>query len=127
MPPDQVLLQKERLQAISEIKKSAAVKTLYKDLHKELGRPSVILSHIDKLRDRLVDPEDASVEASESGRDELIAHAELSSVRTMADESGKIDFPRMIQWACKLLVAEPMKMQRLANVIHISSSTSIRT
>ena len=107
VPPDQVLLQKERLQAISEIKKSAVVKALYKDLHKELGRPSVILSHIDKLRDRLVDPEDASIEASESGRDELIAHAEVySQFEQWLTESGKIDFQRMIQWACKLLVAD---------------------
>ena len=51
-----------------------------------------------------MDPEDASVDASERADDEQIAHAEVYAIYDKwLSETANIDFPRMIQWACKLL------------------------
>ena len=66
-PPSQVLMEKDRLKTIFDIKKSVNASEIYKDLDKESSRPSNILKYIDEVREQLLDPEDASVEASEGG------------------------------------------------------------
>ena len=103
-PPLKVLEEKDRLHAIFEIKKTVGADTLYKDFDSESARPSVILKFIDEVRERLLDPEDASIEASENGELLNVVHSEIyAQYEAWLNRSDKIDFPRMIQWACKLL------------------------
>ncbi len=103
-PPLKVLEEKDRLHAIFEIKKTVGADALYKDFDSEAARPSVILKFIDEVRERLLDPEDASIEASENGELLNVVHSEIyAQYEAWLNRSDKIDFPRMIQWACKLL------------------------
>ena len=102
--PNKVLVGFERIKVINEIKKAKGIAELYKNLDQEVGRPSNVLKYIDDVRENLMDPEDASVEASERGDKEQIAHAEVYGLYDKwLSETGNIDFARMIQWACKLL------------------------
>lgn len=106
-PPFQILTERERLQAIFEIKKSVGADTLYKDFDSESSRPSTILKFIDEVREQLLDPEDASIEASENGELLNLVHSEIyAQYESWLNRSDKIDFPRMIQWACKLLAQD---------------------
>ena len=103
-PPLKVLEEKDRLHAIFEIKKTVGAEALYKDFDSEASRPSSILKFIDEVRERLLDPEDASIEASENGELLNVVHSEIyAQYEAWLNRSDKIDFPRMIQWACKLL------------------------
>jgi DNA helicase II / ATP-dependent DNA helicase PcrA len=102
--PKKVLVGFERIKVINEIKKTREIAKLYENLDQEVGRPSNVLKYIDDVRENLMDPEDASVEASERGDKEQIAHAEVYALYDKwLSETGNIDFARMIQWACKLL------------------------
>lgn len=103
-PPFTVLTEKERLHAIFEIKKLISADKLYKNFDSEASRPSVILKFIDEVRERLLDPEDSSIEASENGELLNVVHSEIyAQYDGWLNSSNKIDFPRMIQWTCKLL------------------------
>ena len=102
--PKKVLVGFDRNREIARIKKIKEIAELYEKLDQEAGRPSTILDYIDDVRDNLMDPEDASVDASERADDEQIAHAEVYAIYDKwLSETANIDFPRMIQWACKLL------------------------
>lgn len=77
---------------------------MYKDFDNEASRPSVILKYIDDMREELLDPEDASIAASEDGETLKILHAEVyKHYEEWISESGNLDFPRMLQMGCKLL------------------------
>ena len=102
--PEKVLSDKERLNKVFEIKKSLNGGSLYKDFDNEASRPSAILKYIDAVREELLDPEDASIEASENGETLNILHAEVyKHYEKWISESGNLDFPRMLQMGCKLL------------------------
>ena len=102
--PKKVLVGFDRNREIARIKKIKEIAELYEKLDQEAGRPSTILDYIDDVRENLMDPEDASVDASERADDEQIAHAEVYAIYDKwLSETANIDFPRMIQWACKLL------------------------
>ena len=83
-PPLKVLEEKDRLHAIFEIKKTVGADTLYKDFDSEASRPSVILKFIDEARERLLDPEDASIEASENGELLNVVHSEIYAQYSVA-------------------------------------------
>ena len=102
--PEKVLSEKERLNKIYEIKKDLNGVSLYKDFDSEASRPSAILRYIDSVREKLLDPEDASIDASENGERLNILHAEVyRHYEQWLSESGNLDFPRMLQMGCKLL------------------------
>ena len=62
------------------------------------------LQFIDDSREALLDPEDASVKASERGDSAGVAHSDLYRLyEDYLNTENKIDFPRMVQWACKAL------------------------
>ena len=115
-PPFQVLAEKDRLQAIFEIKKSVGADRLYKEFDAESSRPSVILKFIDEVREQLLDPEDASIEASENGELLNVVHSEIyAQYDNWLNRSDKIDFPRMIQWACKLLSEDSLNGSKIGS------------
>ena len=77
---------------------------IYKEVDKDDINARSALSFIDDSRESLLDPEDASVKASEKGNVAGIAHAELYSYYdNYLNTENKIDFPRMVQLACKAL------------------------
>ena len=78
--PKKVLVGFDRNREIARIKKIKEIAELYEKLDQEAGRPSKILEYIDDVRENLMDPEDASVDASERGNEEQIAHAEVYAV-----------------------------------------------
>ncbi len=102
--PEKILNEKERLNKVFEIKKTLSGGSLYKDFDSEASRPSAILKYIDTVREKLLDPEDASIEASENGEKLNILHAEIyKHYEEWLSESDNLDFPRMLQMGCKLL------------------------
>ena len=90
---------KDRLHAIFEIKKQLVLRRSTKILtvrHPDHLDPQFI----DEVRERLLDPEDASIEASENGELLNVVHSEVyAQYEAWLNRSDKIDFPRMIQWA----------------------------
>ncbi len=77
---------------------------VYEEVDKEDINTDSGLQFIDDSREALLDPEDASVKASERGDVAGVAHADLYRLYDdYLNTEGKIDFPRMVQWACKAL------------------------
>ena len=103
--PEKVLNEFERKAIIKEITDS------YPNLCKELKFgdkiPSAVLASIDAFRERLLTPEEASIEAGEMGDLIQIAHAELyTHYDTHLSQHAKIDYARMIQFAVKAFTAD---------------------
>ena len=66
-----------------------------------------MLTSIDAFRERLLTPEEASIEAGEMGDLIQIAHAELyTHYDTRLSEHAKIDYARMIQFAVKAFTVD---------------------
>ncbi|MDA9771654.1 ATP-dependent helicase [Emcibacteraceae bacterium] len=77
---------------------------VYDEVDKDEINARSALNFIDDSRETLLDPEDASVKASEKGDVAGIAHAELYSLyNNYLNTENKIDFPRMVELACKAL------------------------
>jgi DNA helicase II / ATP-dependent DNA helicase PcrA len=77
---------------------------VYDEVDEDDEKPDLALQFIDDSREALLDPEDASVRASEKGDVAGIAHADLYRLYDeYLNSENKIDFPRMVQWACKAL------------------------
>ncbi len=94
----------ERIAAIKTIQKDVIDKDTYKDVFKSDATAEKALEFIDAVREKLIDPEDAAILASEIGNDADAAHAEVyAHYERYLDHENKIDFPRMVQWACKAL------------------------
>ena len=98
--PQDVLSEKERKDIISNIKDENP--KVLNELKYSDQTPSIILQYIDQIREQLIDPEDAAIEASEKGDPVLIAHADMyKSYDDYLTENSQIDYTRMIQYACK--------------------------
>jgi DNA helicase-2/ATP-dependent DNA helicase PcrA len=77
---------------------------IYADVDEKEATADAALQFIDDSRENLLDPEDASIKASEKGDIAGIAHSDLYRLyEDYLNTEGKIDFPRMVQWACKAL------------------------
>ena len=65
------------------------------------------MDSIDDFRERLLTPEEASIEAGEMGDHVQIAHAELYDLYDQhLTDNALIDYPRMIQFAVKAFEAD---------------------
>ena len=99
-PPNDVLNEPARRKIIADIQ--AENEGICKNLTFEQQRPSVMLKSIDEFRERLLLPEDASLEAYESGDAELAVHAEIyDHYDQYLTRHNKIDYARMIQFAVR--------------------------
>jgi DNA helicase-2/ATP-dependent DNA helicase PcrA len=97
----------ERITAVRTLQKDAIDEGVYKDVSKTDTSPEKALAFIDSVREKLIDPEDAAILASEIGNDADAAHADVyARYEKYLDQENKIDFPRMVQWACKSLAKD---------------------
>ena len=79
---------------------------------KEEKSPLAALQYIDNVRKKLLDPEDAGVEAAQNGQKANMVHATLYGLyEKYLTENKLIDFERMIQWSCKVLEADASSNQ----------------
>ena len=98
--PESILTEFQRRKIIYELKSSQP--KICAKLKFDDQTPSAILESIDGFRERLMDPEEASINAGESSDDVLIAHAELYTLYDQQLTDQKlIDYARMIQFAVK--------------------------
>jgi DNA helicase-2/ATP-dependent DNA helicase PcrA len=94
----------ERKKVVEGFLKKLVDAGVYEKVDKDDTNAGAALQFIDDSREALLDPEDASVRASEKGDVAGIAHADLYRLYDdYLNEENKIDFPRMVQWACKAL------------------------
>ena len=64
--------------------------------------PSKVLKYIDDIREKLIDPEDAAIEASEKGNEIHIAYADFYKLyEEYLTKNGLVDFARMIHFGYK--------------------------
>ena len=111
---------------LNEFERRAIVKSITdsnpefcKELKFEDRIPSAILNSLDEFRDRLLTPEEASIEAGELNDSVQIAHAEFySHYDAHLTKNAQIDYPRMIQFAVRAFALD-------AEVTKITSSNSI--
>ena len=97
----------ERVSAVRTIQKELIRAGVYNEVPKQDRTAEKALAFIDAVREKLIDPEDAAVFASEIGNDADAAHAEVYAYyERYLDQENKIDFPRMVQWACKALAED---------------------
>ena len=72
--------------------------------------PNKVLEYLDHVRDQLIDPEDAAIEASEKGDPVTTAYAEIYKLyEDYLSQNGLVDYPRMIQYAYKAFAADAEK------------------
>jgi len=94
----------ERLKIVGSILQDAIDNGAFENVDREDKAPQRALEYIDTWRENLLDPEDASIRSAEQGDDAGVA---ISEVYRLYDEylndQKKIDFPRMVQLACKAL------------------------
>ena len=103
--PEDVQTGIKRFIIIEEISKKHP--QILEKLKFEEKKPSVILDSIDDFRERLLTPDEASIEASEMGDPVQIAHAELYELYDQhLTYNALIDYPRMIQFAVKAFAAD---------------------
>lgn len=94
----------ERKKVVGSFLKKLVEEGVYRDVDQDDQNADSALQFIDDSRESLLDPEDASVKAAEKGDDAGIAHADLYRLyEDYLNTENKIDFPRMVQWACKAL------------------------
>lgn len=98
--PKDVLSEKQRQDIIDDIKEDNKIKLDGLKFSEQL--PSNILKYIDEIREKLIDPEDAAIEASLKGDEIQIAYADFYKLyEEYLNENTLVDFPRMIQFAYK--------------------------
>ena len=98
--PKDVLSEKQRQDIIDDIKEDNKIKLDGLKFSEQL--PSNILKYIDEIREKLIDPEDAAIEASLKGDEIQIAYADFYKLyEEFLNENTLVDFPRMIQFAYK--------------------------
>ena len=106
--PKEVLTDKNCADIINKIKSEN--KELLKDLKFNDQLPSNIMSYINGIREKLIDPEDAAIEASETGDKKNILYAEIyKKYEEYLTENQLVDFPRMIQYAYKAFANDASK------------------
>ena len=94
----------ERKKVVENFLNDLIKKGIYKNVDQQNVDPEIALQFIDDSREALLDPEDASVKATEKGDTAGIAHSDLYRLyEDYLNTENKIDFPRMVQWACKAL------------------------
>ena len=95
-----------------------AIIRLFADENPKIGKglkfeemiPSTVLASIDGFRERLMTPEEASIESGESGDHVQMAHAELYALYDQhLTDNAQIDYARMIQFAVKAFKADADK------------------
>ena len=95
----------ERIKVIKQIQSKEENTKLYAKVAEEESSAKAALQFIDAAREQLLDPEDASIRASEKNNLAEIAHSEVyQSYEKYLDNEAKIDFPRMVQLACKAII-----------------------
>ncbi len=106
--PKEVLSEKERRDIITNLKNENP-KIL--DELKYLDQlPSNVLQYLDQVREQLLDPEDAAIEASEKGDPIIIAYADMYKLyEEYLSQNGLVDYTRMIQYAYKAFAADAEK------------------
>ena len=98
--PKNILKAEERRNIINKINDENP--NILKDLKYSEQLPSNVLKYIDQVREELVDPEDAAIEASEKGEMVNIAYADIYKLyEDHLTDNGLVDFPRMIHYAYK--------------------------
>lgn len=103
--PKEVQTGVKRFAIIEEISKANS--HLLKKLKFDDKKPSTILKNIDDYRERLLTPEEASIEAAETGDPLQIAYSDLYTIYDKNLSDNKlIDYPRMIQFAVKAFAAD---------------------
>ena len=94
----------ERLAVVEEIQKRESFIRLFEELEFEDATPTATLAYIDSVREELLDPEDASIRASEKGDKAEQVYCEVyREYEHYLIEQGLLDFPRMVQLAVKAL------------------------
>ena len=94
----------ERLSVIEEIQNREKLKEYFKKLDSDEAKPSATLAFIDNVREELLDPEDASIRASEKGDKSELAYCEVyREYEQYLIDNDFLDFPRMVQMAVKAL------------------------
>lgn len=105
----------ERLDVIKNFQETLIENGSYDGVDKDDITPQLAMEFIDDCRETLLDPEDASVKASEAGHSANIAHSELyQAYEKYLNSEDLIDFPRMVQWACKALQQDTEKGGKFA-------------
>ena len=88
----------------------------YKDVDEEDKSAKAALAYIDSVREDLLDPEDASIRAAEQNNKAHVAHSEVyAAYDEYLNKEKKIDFPRMVQLACKALLKNIENRGNFAN------------
>lgn len=94
----------ERIKVVSELLKPLIASGIYEGIDTDQKDAANVMQFLDDTREALLDPEDASIKASEQGNSASMAHSEVyASYENYLNTENKIDFPRMVQWACKAL------------------------
>ncbi len=105
----------ERKKVVEGFLKELIDEGVYEDVDQDDAHPETALQFIDDSREALLDPEDASVKASEKGDAAGVAHSDLYRLyEDYLNTENKIDFPRMVQWACKALTKNANEGGRFA-------------
>jgi len=103
--PETFLKEFERRKIIKDL--AVANPDLGKNLKDTEKMPSAVLVSIDGFRERLLSPEEASIEAGEILDDVQVAHAEFYTLYDQyLTENALIDYPRMIQFAVRAFTAD---------------------
>ena len=105
----------ERKKLVKDFLRKLIDEGLYEGIDQDDVSPEAALQFIDDSREALLDPEDASVRASEKGDTAGVAHSDLYRLyEEYLNTEKKIDFPRMVQWACKALTKNANEGGRFA-------------
>ena len=92
----------ERHNIINEIKNNNP--KIFKGIKYEDQLPSKVLKYIDDIREKLIDPEDAAIEASEKGDETHIVYADFYKLyEEHLTNNDVVDFARMIHLGYKAL------------------------
>ena len=101
VPKDYLTFDKERRSIVEKLKKDNP--DIIKKLKYSEQISSKILAYIDEVRERLVDPEDAHIEATELDSNLLISYSQIYKLyENYLSENELIDYPRMIHYAYKV-------------------------
>ena len=105
--PKDVLSEKERRDIINNLKNNNP--KILDELKYSDQIPINVLKYIDQVREQLLDPEDAAIEASEKG-DSIFAYADIYKLyEEYLSQNGLVDYTRMIQYAYKAFAADAAK------------------
>ena len=108
IPEDFLRTDKSRWDIISNIKEKNP--NILEGLNFSDQIPNKVLEYLDHVRDQLIDPEDAAIEASEKGDPITTAYAEIYKLyEDYLSQNGLVDYPRMIQYAYKAFAADAEK------------------